>query len=116
MAPIDKAQTAHQVYEDYDPILWKALYKMTPDANQRWIKVGRRLFERRTNIYRTQCELRSQKCRKALFRESVSPSTDNTGFSPEIGSRRGRCCDLEFKNHSDSELSETLERIEKPSL
>lgn len=91
MQPIHKAQTAQQVYEDYDPALWKELYKFTPNANERWIKLGRRLFERGCNLYRTQCELRSQKCRKALYREAIALSTDNLSLSlkttgtPETG-------------------------------
>lgn len=83
MAPLDKAQAAHQVYEDYDPALWKELYKYTPKANERWIKFGRRLFERKTNLYATQCELRPQRRRKAFYKEAITASTDNSGLSPK---------------------------------
>lgn len=96
MVPIDKAQTAYQVYSDYDPALWKELYKFTPKANERWIKLGRRLFERGTNLYRTQCELRSQKCRKALFREAIALSTDNLCLSPETPAQAGGGRDLDL--------------------
>lgn len=67
MNPLAKAQTAYQVFEDYDLGMIKALYSLTEDANQKWIRLGRRLFERGTNIYQTQCRLRSFKCRKAFY-------------------------------------------------
>lgn len=83
MNPLDKAQAAHQVYEDYDPLLWRELYKYTPNANERWIKFGRRLFERKTNLYATQCELRPQRRRKAVYKEAIAASTDKPELSPK---------------------------------
>lgn len=107
MNPLLKKQAAHQVYEDYDSYLVKELYHFTPKAAQKWIKLGRRLFERGTNLYRTQCELRSQKCRKALYREAIAPSTDNLCLSPQMPAQAGGGRDLDLYVPEESGVVKT---------
>jgi hypothetical protein len=76
VTPIDKAQTAHQVFEECPKQFLQDFMRLEENATQKYVFLGRRLFKVGTNLYDTGVTLRSMRFRQAEYRESVLQNQD----------------------------------------
>lgn len=64
---VEKAQTAHQVFEECPKDFLQAFMRLEEGATQKYVWMGRRLFRRGTNLYDTGVLLRPQRYRQAEY-------------------------------------------------
>lgn len=88
---ISKAQSAHQILEDASKEFAQNFYRLDWNAEQKYVFLGRRLFEVGCNLYDTGVLLRSQRRRqaeysmlqKSEFASDVTVCSTNEFASPE---------------------------------
>lgn len=90
LAPINKAQAAYQIAEDY-PMEWKRdLYNFCENAKAKLVFMGRNLFYRGCNLYDVpEVSIRTQKRRKREYLRSLGIEVYKMSHNDETTSRRG---------------------------
>lgn len=83
IAEIEKAQAAHQVFEDCPKSFLKDFMRLEENASQRFVFLHSRLFQVRCNLYDTGVLLRNQRYRQVEYRESLEACYKNSG-SPGV--------------------------------
>ncbi len=102
---IEKAQSAHQVFEEYPKEFLKDFMRLEEGAAQKYVWLGSRLFERGCNLYHTGIVLRSQRFRQAEYNdENVLQSEMRVPCSMPI---------LQAGNESDFKIFEEPEEVGK---
>jgi hypothetical protein len=66
---IEKAQTAHQVFEECPKEFLQGFMGLEENASQKYVWMGRKLFKRGTNLYDTGILLRSHRFRQAEYND-----------------------------------------------
>lgn len=80
---IDKAQSAHQVFEECPKSFLENFMALEEGASQRYVFLHSRLFRIGCNLYDTGVLLRCQRYREAEYRESLETCYKNSG-SPGV--------------------------------
>ena len=70
---LEKAQAAHQINEDMPKAFNKLLYDSHPEKRGKWVFLGSRMFEVRSNLYSCPMYLRPYRYRKAFYRDVDYP-------------------------------------------
>ncbi len=100
---IEKAQSAHQVFEECPKEFLKDFMRLEEGATQKYVWLGSRLFERGCNLYHTGIMLRSQRFRQAEYNdENVLQSEVRVPCSMPI---------LQAGNESDFKIFEEPEKV-----
>jgi hypothetical protein len=84
---IEKAQSAHQVFEECPREFLQGFMRLEENASQRYVWMGRRLFKRGTNLYDTGVSLCSQRYRQAEYKsaiESLENILQNTSLAGDV--------------------------------
>jgi hypothetical protein len=80
---INKAQSAHQVFEEVPAAFLRDYMKYAEESpEQRYVFLGRRVFKVGCNLYSTSVLLRNYRYRKAEYKNEISP------FQRMLGSKR----------------------------
>jgi hypothetical protein len=66
---IEKAQSAHQVFEECPKEFLQGFMRLEENASQKYVWMGRKLFKRGTNLYDTGVLLRAQRFRQAEYND-----------------------------------------------
>jgi len=108
---IDKAQSAHQVFEECPKSFLKDFMSLEEKSEQKYVFLGKRLFQVGCNLYSTTVLLRNYRYRKAEYRTEQAayykPTADVDVFksAPPDTTLDYRVCDSGFKNLLEPETS-----------
>lgn len=103
LEPINKAQTAYQICEDYPLEMKKDVYRFCDDAAAKLVLMGRNLFRVGTNLYSIpEVRIRTQKYRKARYLRKLGVVAVTKATRKE-NERRGEST-RRFKNFSLEEM------------
>jgi hypothetical protein len=108
ISTIEKRQAAHQVFEEAPKEFLKDFMRVEENSDQKYIWLGRRLFERGCNLYDTGISLLSLRRRKAEYKAAYYNSTaevDVFKSAPLDTTLDYRVCDSGFKNLLEPETS-----------
>jgi len=99
LEPIDKAQTAHQVFEEM-PLELLRHFIAKEETEGRYVFLGRRCFKVGCNLYRTSVLLRNHRYRKAEYKAYYNSTAEVDVFksAPLDTTLDYKVCDSGFKN------------------
>ena len=103
ISPIEKAQSAHQVFEECPKRFLQDFMREEENATQKYVFLGKRLFKRGCNLYDTGTILRSFRRLKAEYRNVLQTSKNSAVFEREPGDTT---LDYKVSNFSLNNFSE----------
>jgi hypothetical protein len=96
LAPIDKAQSAHQVFEEYPKEFLQDFVRLEESRRERYVFLGKRLFYVSCNLYYTGVLTRGQRYRQSEYRRELE-ACYKLSEAPRV-LQGGGSVDLEFVN------------------